>query len=129
MYFTLAISAATREAGAALVTAAQGTDPRIMPIAGPPVMGWQASDGRTAVLHWGHRDSSGSGGQRAAASHAGTIWIGPAQSGGPGEVCARTGLARVDPVYVAETPDAVVVSDRAAWAAAVTGRHRSSTDT
>ena len=35
---------------------------------------------------------------------------------------ARTGLARVDPVYLAEIPGAVVVSDRACWAAAVTGR-------
>jgi hypothetical protein len=124
MYFTLAISAATREACAALVMAARGTDPRVMPIAGPAAAGWQASDGRTAVLHWGHRHSTGSAGQRVAASRAGTIWIRPAQSGGVGEVCARTGLARVDPVYVAETPDSVVVSDRAAWAAAVTGRLR-----
>jgi hypothetical protein len=124
MYFTLAISAATREACAALVMAAQGTDPRVMPIAGPPAVGWQASDGRTAVLHWGHRDRAGSADQRVAASHAGTIWIRPAQFGGPGEICARTGLARVDPVYVAETPGAVVVSDRAAWVAAVTGRLR-----
>ena len=37
-------------------------------------------------------------------------------------MCARTGLTRVDPVYLAETPGAVVVSDRACWAAAVTGR-------
>jgi len=37
-------------------------------------------------------------------------------------VCARTGLARVDPVYLAQTPGTVVVSDRACWAAAVTGR-------
>jgi hypothetical protein len=124
MYFTLAISAATREACAALVTAAQGTDPRVMPIAGPPAVGWQASDGRTAVLHWGHRDRASSGDQRVAAAHAGTIWIRPAHRGSLGEVCARTGLARVDPVYVAETPGAVVVSDRAAWAAAVTGRLR-----
>jgi hypothetical protein len=134
MYFTLAISGATREACAALVMAARGTDPRVMPIAGPPAVGWQAPDGRTAVLHWGrrnrghgdwgHRDSSGSGDQWVATSHAGTIWIRPAQRAGAGEVCARTGLARVDPVYVAETPGAVVVSDRAAWAAAVTGRLR-----
>ena len=31
-------------------------------------------------------------------------------------------MTRVDPVYVAEVPGAVVVSDRAAWAAAVAGR-------
>ena len=35
---------------------------------------------------------------------------------------ARTGLTRVDPVYLAEVAGAVVVSDRACWAAAVTGR-------
>ena len=35
---------------------------------------------------------------------------------------ARTGLTRVDPVYLAEVGGAVMVSDRACWAAAVTGR-------
>ena len=35
---------------------------------------------------------------------------------------ARTGLTRVNPVYLAEVAGAVVVSDRACWAAAVTGR-------
>ena len=40
----------------------------------------------------------------------------------PATLCARTGLARVDPVYLAEIPGAVVVSDRACWAAAATGR-------
>ena len=35
---------------------------------------------------------------------------------------AKTGIARVDPVYVAGIPGAVVLSDRASWAAAVTGR-------
>jgi hypothetical protein len=39
-------------------------------------------------------------------------------------VQARTGLTRVDPVYLAEVPGAVVISDRASWAAAVTGRLR-----
>jgi hypothetical protein len=120
MYFTLAISAATRQACAALVTAAQGTDPRLMPIPGPVRLAWHAPDERAAVLHWG--TDAPDGGPRdpkarpAAASHAGTIWI------GAGVLCVRTGVARVDPVYLAEPPGAVVVSDRASWAAAVTGR-------
>ena len=114
MYFTLAISAATRHRCAALVSAAQDTDPRVMPIPGPARVAWRASDERTAVLHWGSQGPS----DRAGASHAGTIWIGP----DPAVLRARTGLARVDPVYLAETPGAVVVSDRACWAAAVTGR-------
>jgi hypothetical protein len=123
MYFTLAIGAASRQACAALVTAAQGTDPRVMPIPGPVQLVWRAADGRTAVLHWGHRGAYRATGQadHAAASHAGTIWIntpGP----GPAVLCARTGVTRVDPVYLAETPGAVVVCDRASWAAAVTGR-------
>ena len=36
MYFTLAVSAGTRERCAALVSAAASTDPRVMPIPGPP---------------------------------------------------------------------------------------------
>jgi hypothetical protein len=110
MYFTLAISAASRERCAALVSAATDTDPRVMPIPGPPAVVWQASDDRTAVLRW-------PGGERPeAASHAGTIW---ADRDG---LHARTGVTRVDPVYLAEIPGAVVVSDRASWAAAVAGR-------
>ena len=51
MYFTLGISAATRQACAALIAAALGTDFRVMPIPGPPGVAWQASDECTAVLH------------------------------------------------------------------------------
>jgi Asparagine synthase len=110
MYFTLAISAATRETCAALVGTATGTDPRVMPIPGPPAVAWQAPDERTAVLCW-------PGGERPVSrSHAGTIW---ADQGG---LHARTGVTRVDPVYLAEIPGAAVASDRASWAAAVTGR-------
>jgi hypothetical protein len=114
MYFTLAISAATRDRCAALVSAALDTDPRVMPIPGPARVAGRTPDERTAVLHWGSQGRS----DRAGASHAGTIWVSPA----PAVLRARTGLARVDPVYLAETPGAVVVSDRACWAAAVTGR-------
>jgi hypothetical protein len=145
MYFTLAISAATRETCAALVSAAASTDPRVMPIPGPPDVAWQAPDERAAVLCWPGattpRDPPDPGGksfppdpldsQAPSAprsgggtfhprppwrSHAGTI------SAGQGALHARTGVARVDPVYVAEVPGAVVISDRASWAAAVTGR-------
>jgi hypothetical protein len=68
-----------------------------------------APGGRAAVLHWGDAPSPGT-------SHGGTIWAEGAT------VHARTGLARIDPVYLAEVAGAVVVSDRACWAAAVTGR-------
>jgi asparagine synthase len=110
MYFTLAISAATRQTCAALVSAAMGTDPRVMPIPGPPSVAWSAEDERAALLCWPGPDA------KQARSHAGTIWAD--QSG----LHARTGVTRVDPVYLAEVPEAVVVSDRASWAAAVTGR-------
>jgi len=109
MYFTLAVSAATGQACAALAGAAERTDPRVMPIPGPARVAWRAPDGRAVVLHWGDADNSGT-------SHAGTIWAEGAA------VHARTGLTRVDPVYLAEVDGAVVVSDRASWAAAVTGR-------
>jgi Asparagine synthase len=109
MYFTLAVSAATTEACAALTVAAERTDPRVMPIPGPARVAWRAPGGRAAVLHWG--DGPGSG-----ASHAGTLWAEGAT------VHARTSLTRVDPVYLAEVAGAVAVSDRACWAAAVTGR-------
>ena len=108
MYFTLAISAATRERCTALAGAAAGTDPRVMPIPGPPAVVWQ--DGPAAVLCWPGPDGT------AARSHAGTIW---ADDDG---LHARTGVTRVDPVYLAEVPGAVLVSDRASWAAAVAGR-------
>jgi hypothetical protein len=124
VYFTLAVSAATSEACAALAAAAGRTNPRLMPIPGPARVAWRAPDGHAAILHWGdglpaetgHRAGTVSEGHRAAMSHAGTIWA-------EGDtVRAGTGLARVDPVYLAEVAGAVVVSDRASWAAAVTGR-------
>jgi hypothetical protein len=114
MYFTLAVSAATREACAALAGAAERADPRVMPIPGPARVAWRAPGGRAVVLHWGGVPSPGT--SHAGTSHAGTIWAEGAT------VHARTGLARVDPVYRAEVAGAVVVSDRACWAAAATGR-------
>jgi hypothetical protein len=73
---------------------------------------WRAADERAALVCWGLPPD----GDRVTASHAGTIWA------DRGTLHARTGVARVDPVYLAEVPGAVVVSDRACWAASVTGR-------
>ena len=112
MYYTLAISAATPETCAGLVSAATAADPRVMPVPGPPSVTWQAADERAALVCWGLPPDGG----RVTASHTGTIWA------DRGTLHARTGVARVDPVYLAEVPGAVVVSDRASWAAAVTGR-------
>ena len=114
MYFTLAVSAATRQVCAALAGAAERTDPRVMPLPGPARVAWRAPGGCATVLHWGSghpRDDHSAG-----TSHAGAIWAEGAT------VHARTGPTRVDPVYLAETGGAVVISDRASWAAAVTGR-------
>jgi hypothetical protein len=128
MYFTLAISAATRQRCAGLIAAALETDPRVLPIPGPAVVAWRAPDERAAVLRWGTAVDSGptawspgawvgvADGRHAVASHSGTIWA-DAEA-----VHARTGFARVDPVYLAEVPGAALVCDRASWAAAVTGR-------
>jgi hypothetical protein len=120
MYFTLAISAATRERCAGLVAAALGTDPRVLPIPGPAAVAWRAPDERAAVLRWGLSGLSGLSGDDGAAgassSCEGTIWADASA------VHARTGLARVDPVYLTEVPGAVLVCDRASWAAAVAGR-------
>jgi hypothetical protein len=133
MYFTLAVSATTKSGCAALVQTACDADPRIMPVSGPALVAWRAPDGRAAVLYWpggatlrnpprsGRLHSPGPTWPTCAISHAGTIWVEPGARD-QATVCARTGLARVDPVYLAEIPGAVVVSDRACWAAAVTGR-------
>ena len=116
MYFTLAISAAAAAGCAALTRAALDTDPRVLPVPGPPAVAWRSADSRLAVIRWGAPAGPVAGATVAAA--AGTIWASP-----EGAVLrARTGLARTDPVYVAAGPGAVVVSDRAGWAASVTGR-------
>jgi hypothetical protein len=116
VYFTLAVSAATAARCAALAGAARDADPRVMPVPGPARVAWRAPDGRAAVLHWGTPGSADP--PSAGTAYAGTIWAEGA------EVRARTGRTRVDPVYLAEVPGAVVVSDRASWTAAATGRLR-----
>jgi hypothetical protein len=131
MYFTLAVSAASQERCAALTGRARIADPAVLPIPGPPEVAWQSPDGRAALLRWGSAEAipkntlAPSATQATSAdcapsaiSHAGTIWPGtpiPGSDGAP--VYARTTATRVDPVYVAEVAGAVIISDRAMWAA------------
>jgi hypothetical protein len=120
MYFTLAVSASTADACAALTERARVTDPRIMPIPGPAEVTWRSPDGRAAMLRWGQAADPAAS---AVTSASGTIWADTDISGGTRPpVYAKTSITRVDPVYVAEIPGAVVLSDRAMWAAAVAGR-------
>ena len=74
------------------------------------------------MLRWGG-GVLGDAAEPPAGSRAGTIWAeSPTPGSGRAPVCARTSLTRVDPVYVAEVPGAVIVSDRATWAASAAGR-------
>ena len=126
MYFTLAVSAVTPDICATLADRARVADPAVMPIPGPAVIAWRSPDGRAALLHWGHREADSQGDPRdrvPTASHAGTIWTGtPTPGSGRVPVYARTSITRVDPVYVAEVPGAVIVADRATWAACTASR-------
>ncbi|MGH3267585.1 MAG: asparagine synthase-related protein, partial [Trebonia sp.] len=131
MYFTLAVSAASRERCAALTGRARIADPAVLPVPGPAEVAWQSPDGRAALLRWGSPETTpkitlAPSATRAtsadcalsAISHAGTIWPGmPTSGSGRTPVYARTTATRVDPVYVAEVADAVILSDRAMWAA------------
>jgi hypothetical protein len=118
MYFTLAVSAATAAMGAALADRARIADPAVMPIPGPATIAWRSPDGRAMLLHWGRSEAGDPGDHALATSHAGTIWTGtPTPGSGRAPVYARTSVTRVDPVYVAEVPGAVIVADRALWAA------------
>ena len=112
MYFTLAVSTADPDTCAALTQRACGTDPRAQPIPGPARVAWRAPDGRAALITWGAAGPSPT-------SHAGTIWV-PDQAGST--VAAGTGITRIDPVYLARADGAVIISDRASWAAATAGR-------
>jgi len=150
VFFTLAISAGSALQCAALAERARSADPRVMPIPGPATVMWKSPDGRVAMLRWGsddrdqgHQDRPGPGAPWTPRSpspggpwtprssdlgtpwtprsRAGTIWVDPSDGlGAP--LRAQTSLTRVDPVYAAEVPDAVILSDRAMWAAAVAGR-------
>ncbi|HEX6448554.1 MAG TPA: asparagine synthase-related protein [Trebonia sp.] len=125
MYFTLAISAASAESCAALTEQALATGVGVMPIPGPASVSWRSADGRAVLLRWGAdanapAEANASSTQIGHASHNGTIWVDLPATESP--VCARTSLTRVDPVYAAELPGAVIVSDRAMWAASVADR-------
>ena len=126
MFFTLGVSAATPEGCAALTDRALAVDPSVMPVPGPAQIAWHSPDGRAALLRWGDAAETGPGGAGAAAagaSRAGTIWPGtPVAPDGRVPLCARTSVTRVDPVYLAEVPGAVVVADRATWAAWTSSR-------
>jgi hypothetical protein len=116
MYFTLAVSATSQERCAALTGRARTADPAVLPVPGPPEVGWQSPDGRAVLLRWGAGAAWAAG--LPVASQAGTIWPGaPTPGSGRAPVHARTTATRVDPVYVAEVPGAVILSDRAMWAA------------
>jgi hypothetical protein len=112
MFFTLGISAASPQRCAELTARAVAADPAVMPVPGPAEVAWRSPDGRAALVRWGASGDAGAdGADRAAASHAGTIWAAAA-----GPLRARTSVTRVDPVYLAELPGAAIVADRAAWA-------------
>jgi Asparagine synthase len=125
MFFTLAVSAASPRLCAELADRARVADPAVMPIPGPAVVAWRSPDGRAALLHWGGPPAAGEPGSVGepgsgvtVTSQAGTIWADSATPGsGRAPVVARTSVTRVDPVYVAEVPGAVIVADRAIWAA------------
>ena len=122
MYFTLAISAATQEQCTALTGRARATDPRVMPIPGPATLAWRSPDGRAALLHWGRPEEGRVREGGPVASKAGTIWAEPAAEVDRAPLRARTSLTRVDPVYVAQVPGGVILSDRAMWAASAADR-------
>jgi hypothetical protein len=116
MFFTLAVSAASAEDCAALTNRAGDTDPAVMPIPGTVSVTWRSADGRAAIIRWG----PGPAGEADPGSYGGTIW--PDVSGAPEtHVRARTTLTRVNPVYTASVPGAVLLSDRAMWVASVAG--------
>ncbi|MBO0806354.1 MAG: hypothetical protein J2P25_25170, partial [Nocardiopsaceae bacterium] len=113
MSFTLAVSAASADSCAALTRRALATDASVMPVPGPAAVAWRSEDGRAAVLRWGGEapaDLAGPGNETIRAGEDGS------------SVTARTSLTRIDPVYAAELPGAVILSGRAMWAAWVADR-------
>jgi hypothetical protein len=128
MFFTLGVSADSPERCAALAERALAVDPSVMPVPGPAEIAWRSPDGRAALLHWGGAAETGLAGvphpggggaaETAGTSRAGTIRAGTAEPrGGRVPLRARTSVTRVDPVYLTEMPGAVIIADRASWAA------------
>ena len=123
MYFTLGVSAVSADRCAVLTGRALAVDASVMPVPGLAQVAWRSSDGRAALLRWGPAAEVNGDTERAGASRAGTIWAGvPEPRGGAVPVCARTSVTRVDPVYLAEVAGAVIVADRATWAAWTSSR-------
>ncbi len=123
MFFTLAVSAATAEGCASLTGRALDVDPSVMPVPGPATVAWRSADGRAALLHWGNAEGGTPGSGTPGASHAGTIRAGAPAAGDDRDVVyAQTSVTRVDPVYLAEVPGAVIIADRAMWAAWTSSR-------
>ena len=81
--------------------------------------GTDAADGGAgAASHAAAASHADANGHLGAASRAGTIWTGSATPGsGRAPVFARTSITRVDPVYLAQVSDSVIVADRATWVA------------
>jgi hypothetical protein len=105
MYLTLAVSGPGTDA---VTAAALAADPALMPVPGPPGVAWRSADGRSALLTWPAREPVTS-------SYAGSIVAGP-----QGVHAVSTLVNRV---YECALPGGTtVLSDRATWTAAATGR-------
>jgi hypothetical protein len=105
MYLTLAVSGPGTDA---VTAAALAADPALMPVPGPPGVAWRSADGRSALLTWPARES-------VTASYTGSI------SWDPQGIHAVSTL--VNKVYECILPGGTtILSDRATWAAAATGR-------
>jgi hypothetical protein len=102
MYLTLAVSGPGTDA---VVTAALATDPALMPVPGPPGVAWRAPDGQGALVTWPACDG-------VTESYTGSIK----------DLAPVPSVTRVNAVYESVLPGARVLSDRATWAAAATGR-------
>ena len=127
MFFTLGVSAATPEGCAALTGRALAVDPSVMPVPGPAEVAWRSpeaappcSTGAMPPRRARRCRVRPRRARRLPRRHdlAGT----PEAPGGRVPLCARTSVTRVDPVYLAEVPGAVIVADRATWAAWTSSR-------
>ena len=108
---------------AALITWGQDAAPPAPPTrsgsSGPPMPYQPPAPYQSSASHHPPASYWRQASRERAASYAGTIW---GADEAAGTVFARTGLARVDPVFLARAGRATVLSDRATWAAAVSGR-------
>ena len=101
-----------------------------MPVPGPAEVAWRSPDGRAALLRWGRAEASRDAraprtqATRAAARRGGRLARGDDLAGHadagqrprPGVRATPRSPASI-PVYLAEVAGAVIVADRATWAA------------